>query len=475
MAQSKDVVITGTILLISIFALATLTFNLLYYPPHIEKDYLGCEGCNVVLVSFDALQARYVHGLGYPKNITPNIDSMIDKGFNFRQAISASSWTVPASMTWFTGNYPSQHRVLNKFAVYNETDKILSNLKELSPDIITLAEVLRENGYVTGGFTGDAGVSDVFGYSQGFGVYIDDLKFGGQDYSIPLALEWLRENQGKRFFMFLHGYDVHGQHVPEDGFDYRYVDFDYTGPYNGSAEQQASLREEGLEKGYVNITEEDVLFWRAIYDEKIYGVDAEFAKFIDGLDELGLMDNTILILTSDHGTEFYEHERFDHGFSLYDELVHVPFIIVHPTSPGGVDIDSQVRTLDVMPTVLDMLGIPPTDKIREQMEGTSLVPLMEGETLELDAFIETDYRHYTYKRAIRTHDGWKFIYTIENGNKELYNLNDDPDENNNLADKETMIAYELEQRLLNHMRYLGQSPTSSWSVGCFPVYMTQCQ
>jgi choline-sulfatase len=474
MIPSKEIMMAGVMLLVAIFIIASFALYLILYRSSPEETF-ECRGCNVILVSFDALQARHVHSLGYPKNITPTIDSMADQGFNFKQAISASSWTVPASMTWFTGNYPSQHKVLNKFAVYNDTDQILSNLKELSPGTITLAEVLKQNGYVTGGFTGDAGVSGVFGYNQGFDAYIDDLKFGGQDYSIPFALDWLRENKGKKFFMFLHGYDVHGQHVPEGGFDYRYVDFDYGGPFNGSAEQQASLREEGLEKGYVNITKEDVLFWRAVYDEKISRVDYEFSKFLDGLEELGLMNNTVLVLTSDHGTEFYEHKRFDHGFSLYDELVHVPLIIVHPRKTGGKEIDLQVRSLDIMPTILDMLDIPLTSGPEEQLEGESLVPLMKGEQLELDAFIETDYRQYTYKRALRAHDGWKFIYTLESGEKELYNLINDSGEQSNLIEKEPRMAYELEQELLNHLKYLGQDPYKGWAVGCYPVYMTQCQ
>jgi len=473
MMTDRNILGVSVVLIFAIFMLTSLVFFL--FSEEVETKSFTCNDCNVVLVSFDALQAKHVHGLGYPKNITPTIDRMTEDGFSFKQAISASSWTVPASMTWFTGNYPTQHKILNKFAVYNDNDKILSNLKELSPDMVTIAEVLKQNGYVTGGFTGDAGVSAVFGYDQGFDVYVDDVKFGGQDYSVPLALEWIKENQDERFFVFLHGYDVHGQHVPKDGFDYRYVDFDYNGPFNGSAEQQASLREEGLENGYVNITDDDVRFWRAIYDEKINIVDYEFSRFVDGLEELGLMDNTILILTSDHGTEFYEHERFDHGFSLYDELVHVPFVIVHPKISGGAEIDSQVRTLDVMPTILDLLGVTTTEDINQQMEGTSLVPLMRGESLELDAFIETDYRHYTYKRGIRTHDGWKFILSLETGEKELYNINSDPEERNNLIGTEELVGYELEQRLLKHIDYIGSDINDDWVIGCYPVYMTQCQ
>jgi arylsulfatase A-like enzyme len=140
-------------------------------------------------------------------------------------------------MTWFTGVYPSEHRITNKFAMYTTDVKKQANLKELSPHLVTLADVLKGNGYATGGFTGNAGVNGGFGYEQGFDAYYyEPGKFGGFEQSIPRALEWLTANRGRKFFLFLHGYDVHGQHTPAAGFDYRFV-----------------------ERGY-----EDVRFWRAI-------------------------------------------------------------------------------------------------------------------------------------------------------------------------------------------------------------------
>ena len=166
------------------------------------KDY------NVVFVSFDALQAAHVGSLGYPKNITPTIDAMAKEGFNFTRNISVASWTVPASMTWFTGVYPSEHRLTNKFSVFNPPNNVLSNLKKLSPELVTLTEVLKQNGYATGGFTGNAGVSGFFGYGQGFDEYFFEKgKFGSMSVSIPKGLEWLQKNKEKKFFMFLHGYD----------------------------------------------------------------------------------------------------------------------------------------------------------------------------------------------------------------------------------------------------------------------------
>lgn len=436
------------------------------------KDY------NVVFVSFDALQAAHVGAYGYFRNVSPTIDAMAKQGFRFANAISVSSWTVPASMTWFTGVYPSEHRLTNKFSVFDPPNhNVLSNLKKLSPELVTLAEVLKQNGYATGGFTGNAGVNGDFGYSQGFDRYFFEKgKFGSMGVSIPKALAWLRENKGRKFFMFLHGYDMHGQCVPPGGYDYRFVDKGYDGRYTGSAKEQADLREEGLAKGYVSMRDEDVRFWRAIYDEKIQRTDAKFRKFLEELDTMGLMDKTIFVLTSDHGTEFYEHKRFDHGYTLYNELIHVPLIVKLPGQKTGRVIDTQVSSIDVMPTILDLLDVKMPEHAENQLRGASLVPGFTGRFSARDLIFETDYRLYTFKRGIQTSDAWKFIYTLENKGRELYNLKDDPRETVNLVDREPRRAYELEQRVFAFFKSIGHDLTAKqWIPGMNPVYDSQAK
>jgi arylsulfatase A-like enzyme len=387
------------------------------------------------------------------------------------------SWTVPASMTWFTGVYPSEHRLTNKFSVFNPPYNVLSNLKKLSPELITLAEILKQNGYATGGFTGNAGVSGMFGYDQGFDEYFYEKgRFGSMSVSIPKGLEWLRKNKERKFFMFLHGYDMHGQNIPVEGFDYRFVDKGYDRKFTGSAAEQEALREEGLEKGAVALRDEDVKFWRAIYDEKIQRTDERFRKFLDEYEKMGLMDKTIFVLTSDHGTEFHEHKRFDHGFSLYDELIHTPLIIKLPKMKAGKVIRDQVSSIDVMPTILDLLDVTVPDKAGKQLRGASLVPALKGRSVDKDVFFETDYRQYTYKRGLRTKDGWKLIYTLENKSRELYNLTDDPKETRNLVDKELRRAYEMEQRIFAHFKAIGHDLTArQWIPGLNPVYDSQAK
>lgn len=439
--------------------------------PLSSKDY------NLVFVSFDALQAAHVGSLGYPKNITPTIDAMAKSGFNFTNNISVASWTVPASMSWFTGVYPSEHGLTNKFSVFNPPGNVLSNLKKLSPELVTLAEVLHENGYATGGFTGNAGVSGFFGYGQGFDQYFFEKgKFGSMGVSIPKALDWLKENRDKKFFMFLHGYDMHGQNVPAEGFDYRFVEKGYDKKFTGSAQEQEALREEGLEKGSVAIRAEDVKFWRAIYDEKIQRTDAKFKGFLAELQKMGLMDKTIFVLTSDHGTEFAEHKRFDHGFSLYDELIHVPLVIKLPGQKKGTVIKDQVSSLDIMPTVLELLEVKMPERAKDQLRGTSLVPALKGKAVAKDVYSETDYRQYTYKRSVVTKEGWKFIYTLENKGRELYNLKKDPKEQKNLVELEPRRAYELEQQLFAHFKSIGSDLNArQWTPGLNPVYDSQAK
>ena len=429
---------------------------------------------NLILISIDGLQAKHLHEYGYPLNTTPNLDAFLEKSTLFTNAVSPSSWTVPTHMSIFTSMFPSEHKVVNKFSDFDlKTQKgIVANLQKLSPNAVTLAQILKQNGYITGGFTGDSGVGAQFGFSQGFDTYYDGEVFGGLDGSIPRAIDWLKQNKDKPFFLFLHGYDVHGQHEPKGGFDYRYVIKPYTGKYTGSKVEQGKLRETGLAGIPLNLSEEDVNFWRAIYDEKINRTDLEFKDFIDQVQGMNLMDNTVVIVMSDHGTEFYEHQRFDHGHTLYGELVDVLFSVHLPGQKQGQKIDKLVSTLDILPTALKLLGIQ--NPVPQQVKGADLTPVFSGKSVAHNVFSETDYRLYTFKRSLTTSDNWKLILTLENGNRELYDLNKDPKELNNLITQNPQKGYELEQILRQHIDDTSGLRTSS-QLGCSPVYGDQCK
>lgn len=440
-----------------------------------SETKLRFKNHNIIFVSFDALQSGHVGCLGYGRDVTPVLDRFAAKSFSFAQTSSVSSWTVPASMTWFTGVYPSEHRMTNKFAVWNLDEQKLANLRELSPELLTLADILKANGYVTGGFTGNAGVSGGFGYEQGFDVYYYPKNtFGKMEGSIPRAIDWLKKNKDKKFFLFLHGYDVHGQSTPTDGFDFRFVDKDYDMKFTGTALEQEVLREEGLDQGQLTLRDGDVRFWRAIYDEKIQRTDARFGEFLNEIQKLDLIDKTLFVLTSDHGTEFYEHRRFDHGFTLYEELIHVPLFIRLPGQSVGKTISDRVSSIDVMPTILDLLGVELPPEAKYQLRGKSLAAALRGERIRRDVFAETNYREYTYKRSITTPDGWKLIFTLENETRELYDLNSDPGEQQNLARSRAELADQMQLTLFEHFKSIGHDLTKAkWKQGLNPVYPSQ--
>lgn len=449
-------------------------------PPKTRPASLKFKDYNLVFVSFDALQASHVSAYGYPRKTTPNIDAMAKQGTLFKRCLSVSSWTVPASMTWFTGVMPCSHRLTNKYAVYNDSKKTLAHIKELSPNLITLAESLKKRGYAPVAFTGNAGVSRQFGYSQGFDLYFHEhQKFGSMDLTVPKALEWLKKNKTKKFFLFLHGYDIHGQCQPKGGYDYRFREKDYDQRYRGSPQEQEALREEGLDKQALSLRPTDVAFWRACYDEKIQRADARFGQFLKGLTELGLTDKTLFVLTSDHGTELYEHHRFDHGFTLYQELIHVPLIISlglgqGPSTMAGRVVNDQVSSLDVLPTILDLLATPKGSPLMKQCQGQSLSPALRGQSVDKEVYCETDYRQYTYKRAIVSQEGWKFILSLENQRRELYQLASDPRELNDLSQEQPARCKALEAKLRARFLKLGQDfDAQTWRVGLNPVYKMQ--
>ncbi|MDF1661223.1 MAG: sulfatase [Planctomycetota bacterium] len=433
------------------------------------KDY------NLVLVSFDALQASRVRALGHSRPTTNNIDRIAREAYTFERCYSVASWTVPASMTWFTGVYPSVHQMTNKYAVYNDERQVFAQIKNQAPRLKTLAEVLKNLGYATAGFTGNAGVSKKFGYDQGFDVYVHDSQvFGRMTKSVPRAIQWLRKNKKQKFFLFLHGYDIHGQSTPKNGYDYRFVSKDYDRRFSGSEQEQELLREEGLDKGQISLRPEDVQFWRAVYDEKVQRADSKFGEFLIELDKLGLREKTILVLTSDHGTELYEHKRFDHGFTLYNELIHVPLIIQLPGQKIGERLSNQVSSVDVMPTLLDLMGVSPEATVNQQCQGQSLTPNFFAKQRHRAVFSETNYRDYTFKRSIIDEERWKLIFTLESKSVELFNLNTDPSETRNLQARYPERARQLKARIYQKFNAMGAKLSAKkWQQGLNPVYPVQ--
>jgi arylsulfatase A-like enzyme len=459
----------------SLIVLLVITGVISYQLLSVDKPL--CQDCNVIVVGLDTVGAKHISAFGYDKPTTPTFDSVVKQGVGFSSTIAPASWTVPSFMSLFTGMYPSEHKVVNKYTTFSSTEKTITNLDKVAPGTVTMADEFKKHGYNTGGFTGDSGVGGQFGYKNGFDVYYDQTAFGSIGDSSTKAIDWLKQNPNKKFFMFLHGYDAHGQFkTPADyGKSGSLAAKDYSGPYTGTPADEAALREKQL-IAPLDYTKEDAAFWNGVYDSKIKDEDARFASFWNELDTLNLKKKTIVVVVSDHGEEWFEHGGVDHGHTLYSELVHVPLAIYVPGLKNHTQVNQMVSTIDVAPTIFDLLGIKPSDNYKKQFRGTSLLPLLQGKSMNShDVFLETDYRDFTHKRGIQTTDGWKYIITENTGVEELYNTSTDAAEKTNVATANPEKLSDLRTKVREHLIAMGDNPDKQWTVGCLPVYPTECQ
>lgn len=398
---------------------------------------------NVLLVSFDTLRPDHMGCYGYARDTTPNVDKFSEQSILFTQAISSSPWTTPAHYSLFTGLYPSAHNNKRTYADPFSLDE-------------TLATILRDSGYYTVGITGGGSVSAQFGFGNGFNVYREYAsyakavpgKFADHEDDtkkiFATALTWLEENAETKFFMFLHTFETHM-------------------PY----EDRRFLSDEGVD----SLIERRI----ALYDGDIARADSFFGELTAKLESLGLMSNTIIVFISDHGDEFYEHyseadivrtthkktiaipdpdeiipeiSAVDHAHSLYDELIRIPLIVYVPgfESPERV-IDNQVRIIDVMPTLLDVLKIG----YDAPMQGTSLLRLMRTGSRDVDPPAISEFTDIGPERKSIRHNDFKYIwvediektryYTLRDVQRfEFFDLGGDPGEKRNIYEREKQNA-----------------------------------
>ena len=422
---------------------------------------------NLIVISLDALRGDRVGPGPDGRSNTPNLDAFAQEAIAFTQVTSASSWTLPSHMSIWTARWPSVHGVTNKFKLLGN-DQMAET--QLSPGIETFPALLARRGWTAAAFTGGAGMSGRFGFDRGFGTYVDDRAFAGLDYSAPQAVRWLREHRDERLFLYLHGYDSHGQYpVPQGTID----SVPYEGSLDGSIEENARLREAGLgaiaQPGQAadltgTLGEDDARFLSELYDRRVRAADERLGTFLSEVRAMGLLDKSIVVVISDHGDEFMERSAIDHGHTLYEEQIHTLLMMRLPGYTAKREIDAVVRSLDLFPTIFDLLG----QSGPEGVDGTSLVPLLRGEDLPLTAFAETDYRLFVHHRAIRQGQ-YKLILDLMDGGRELYDLSADPGETRDISGSEPRRTYELEQALRAWMMGHGHNPEDYRGIEHTPI------
>ncbi len=422
---------------------------------------------NVLLLVIDALRSDHLGASNYHRDTSPNIDKLAKNGVFFKNTITPVPRTSPAVASILTGLYPHSHGI-----------RFLYTTK-LNPNVSTLQEILKAHGYST---VGHAIELQETGLEKGFDIFnpvswriANKIKrsmkkilmlYRKQDPAEMLTdfgirqIDRLRE---KKFFLYLHYIGIHWPYNPPEPYAEMFEP-DYKG---GHTFNEAGTR---IKRGDMifnnNLPEEENRHAISHYDGAIRYVDFQVGRLIEHLKKKGLMEDTLIVLTSDHGEGFGEHNiYFEHGEYLYEENLKVPLVLIHPKLPQKV-IESQAQLTDIMPTVLELMDIPLID----EADGVSLVPLIkEGAEARKYSFAETERSYYKQNkriyfngikgkwRMIRS-NSWKLILIPhpEQDIYELYNIKSDPGETRNLIDKEPEVAKSMKDELFKWIRHSEQ-------------------
>jgi len=360
---------------------------------------------NLLLITIDTIRGDRVGYAGYDVD-TPSLDSLAQGGASFMNAVCQVPLTLPSHASILTGTSPLYHQIRN-----NE-DFVLEE------DFTTLAELLKNKGYLTAAFVGSFVLSSQFGTNQGFDLYDDKYEtpealkpYGPQrraEQVYSSAASWIDENHKEKFFIWVHFFDPHFPYTPPSPFDVTYK----SRPYDG----------------------------------EIAYTDIYVGKLAQILKEKNISGKTLVVIVGDHGEDLWQHSEPTHGIFLYETALHVPLLFYCPEIiPEGVRIKEQARSIDIFPTILDMfqIDIPPF------CQGTSLVPAIEGKKIKetRKSYAETYYpllaHGWSAQESIRT-DKWKYILSPRS---ELYDLEEDPEETKNLVGARPEVVARLEREL----------------------------
>lgn len=344
-------------------------------PPALPEG--GGNGLNLLLLTVDTLRADHIGAYGYGPPTSPAIDRLAESGTLFERAFAQRGLTWPSLASLMTSRYPVQHGVR-------------MNGVPMSASETTLAEILQAKGYASAAFlAGNAGDQ----YWEGFDrvVVAEDPEIARR------AIRWLKQNDDKRFFLWLHFWGPHKPYTPPEEYEKRFSP-NYSGPFNGTIHHTNAITLHQKE-----LDASDLAHLIGLYDALIALTDDLLEEVLESLESLGLAEKTLVVFTSDHGEDLYDHNKyFYHLASVYDSSLHVPLIFRLPgTVPAGTRVSTIVETIDIAPSIVNLLGFSEAPRF----EGTSLVPFFRGETLDLGpAFAEWQ----DWILTVRT-DGYRYV------------------------------------------------------------------
>jgi arylsulfatase A-like enzyme len=429
---------------------------------------------SVILVSVDTLRADRLNLYGYRRHsVSANLDSLARDGIVFENTISASPWTMPSHFSMLTGHYPSSHGMMFSFGELLQGMREGSGVPSLPESIPTLAQLLHASGFATAAFTGGGPVDPKLGFGRGFERY-DTSMFKLNRSNMDRLLTWVRNRRQGGFFLFWHHFEVHAPYLHTDFLPEllprERVDAlsSFMGTLSATlagedpmgeavsryhAQFGAKLTENGADARAVS---------EALYVAGVKAADAYLGELVSALRDSGLYDSTLLVVTSDHGEElgyrFPEAFYNEHGFTLYDEMIRVPLILKLPSqSHAGTRVRALSRTVDIMPTILDLLDL----EAPKGLEGMSLRPVWERRDTPPRLAYSEALAHPGERKSVRS-DRHKYVVSMspetvtQHGRRhvpdrpflrELYDLILDPGERKNLLQLEQARPLDPERRL----------------------------
>ena len=411
---------------------------------------------NVILISIDTLRADHLSSYGYQRTTTPSIDQLTENGVAFLNTFSQAPWTLPSHATMLTSLYPTSHGA--RFS--SQHAPVLDKLDDRH---LTIAEIFSAAGYETAAFTSVSWLSKPWGLLQGFSTsqMFDSFPFTATSI-VDYTIQWLTNNDEKPFFLFLHIFDVHDYKSPPP-FDSLYNE----SKINTKLRDLKSLTSLTSMNGFYRMSEDDLKYLIAKYDSALNYVDCELGRLFAWLRSRSSYDKTMIIVTSDHGEEFWEHKGTGRGFTLYKEALHVPLILklLPEDHIYNKNIYREVGVIDILPTILDYVGI----QRPSFLEGLTLKPLIEESMLPARVlFAEDTYWLNSY--AI-IQNGYKYIENnvppgelfnpllfyvnirsfFKFRKNELYHI-EDAKEQLNLLQKKTQLGNRMHSDLLKHIK-----------------------
>lgn len=394
---------------------------------------------HVIIILIDTTRRDSFGCYGATRPVTPRMDAVAAEGIRFDNAIAQSSWTLPTVTTVLTGTYPSLHGAEGKF-----TGEQSTSFHRSRDEIAHGPELLSKHAFKTHGIVNAGFLDPALGIERGFTDYDYFPSYNWRvrraDKSVDAALDFFEKNQRKNTFTFLHLFDPHLNYDPPGEFREMFSK-GYTGPFRTLTGPQ--IQKLIADKWMPAV--EGRKYLRGEYDAEILFMDREIGRLVDGLRALDLYDRALLIIVADHGEEFWDHGGFEHGHTMYQELIRVPLIIKLPAryEPGRSVVPARVRQVDIMPTVFDVLGL----ETPATFDGESLLPLMLDDTMPMDRPAYSEGTLYGVDKVAFYQDRYKYILDLGGHDGELYDVVNDPLETNNLAASRPDVAMRMQKAL----------------------------